>query len=84
MEGLARTRDILTALRHEGFLCIHGNILVISMDHVNRECEVLEFIQELWQRLGFPGGSVGKNPSARAGNTGSIPGPGRSPMLWSN
>ena len=62
MEGLARTRDILTALRHEGFLCIHGNILVISMDHVNRECEVLEFIQELWQRLGFPGGSVGKNP----------------------
>ena len=29
--------------------------------------------------LGFPGGSVVKNPPANAGNMGSIPGPGRSP-----
>ena len=29
--------------------------------------------------LGFPGGSVVKNRPANAGDTGSIPGPGRSP-----
>ena len=29
--------------------------------------------------LGFPGGSVIKNPPANAGNSGSIPGLGRSP-----
>ena len=33
---------------------------------------------------GFPGGSVGKSPPAHAGDTGSIPGPGRSHMPWSN
>ena len=31
----------------------------------------------------FPGGAV-KNPPANAGDMGSIPGPGRSHMLWSN
>ena len=29
--------------------------------------------------LGFPGGSVVKNPPANAGDAGSIPGPGRYP-----
>ena len=29
--------------------------------------------------MGFPGGSVVKNPPANAGNTGSIPESGRSP-----
>ena len=48
MEGLAQTGDILTALRNEGFLCVYGNILIISMHHVNRECEIFEFVQELW------------------------------------
>ena len=32
----------------------------------------------------FPGGTVVKNLPANAGDTGSIPGPGRSHMLWSN
>ena len=32
----------------------------------------------------FPGGAVFKNPSANAGDTGSIPGLGRSHMPWSN
>ena len=32
----------------------------------------------------FPGGTVVKNPPANAGDTGSIPGPGRSYMLQSN
>ena len=30
--------------------------------------------------VGFPGGSVVKNPPVNAGGTGSIPGPGRSYM----
>ena len=34
--------------------------------------------------LGFPGGSVVKNPPANAGDMGSIPGPGRSHMPSSN
>ena len=33
---------------------------------------------------GFPGGAVDKNPPANAGDTGSIPGPGRSHMPQSN
>ena len=43
-----------------------------------------------WQFLGdksfrdFPGGAVVKNQPANAGDMGSIPGPGRSHMLWSN
>jgi len=34
--------------------------------------------------LNFPGGAMDKNPPANAGDTGSIPGPGRFHMLWSN
>ena len=33
---------------------------------------------------GFPGGAVVRNPPANAGDTGSIPGPGRSHMPQSN
>ena len=32
----------------------------------------------------FPGGAVDKNPTANAGYMGSIPGLGRSHLLWSN
>ena len=32
----------------------------------------------------FPGGAVVKNQPANAGDTGSIPGPGRSHLPWSN
>ena len=32
----------------------------------------------------FPGGAVVKNPPANAGDTDSIPGPGRSHMPWRN
>ena len=35
-------------------------------------------------QMGFPGGTVVKNPPANAGDTGSIPGPERSHMLQSN
>ena len=34
--------------------------------------------------LGFPGGTVVKNPPANAGDTSSSPGPGRSHMPQSN
>ena len=33
---------------------------------------------------GFPGGAVVKNSPANAGDMGSSPGLGRSPVLWSN
>ena len=36
-----------------------------------------------WE-AGLPGGSLVKNPPANAGDTGSIPDPGRSHMPWSN
>ena len=34
--------------------------------------------------MGFPGGSVVRNPPANAGDTDSIPGPGRSHMPQNN
>ena len=34
--------------------------------------------------IGFPGGTVVKNPPANAGDMGSIPGPGRSHMPQRN
>ena len=34
--------------------------------------------------LGFPGGTVVKNPPANAGDTSLSPGPGKSHMPWSN
>ena len=34
--------------------------------------------------MDFPGDIVDKNPPANAGDMGSIPGPGRSHMPWSN
>ena len=39
------------------------------------------FLKHAWD---FPGGAVVKNPPAKAGDTGSSPGPGRSHMPWSN
>ena len=38
----------------------------------------------LYPNRDFPGGTVVKNLPANAGDTGSIPDLGRSPMLWSN
>ena len=36
------------------------------------------------QQRDFPGAAVVKNLPAKAGDTGSSPGPGRSHMMWSN
>ena len=38
----------------------------------------------LLRMLDFPGGAVDKDLPASAGDTGSIPGPGRFHMPWSN
>ena len=42
--------------------------------------------EQIWKKtvLGFPDGTVVKNPPANAGETGSSPGPGRSHMPRKN
>ena len=44
----------------------------------------LAIIKKATNNWDFPGGAVVKNPPANAGDTGSIPGPGRSHMPRSN
>ena len=39
----------------------------------------LDMTEQITLKNSFPGSSVVKNPLANAGDTGSIPGPGRSP-----
>ena len=46
---------------------------------VLKEENLLVVLVEKWW-VGFPGGTVVKNPPANAGDMGSIPGPGRSHM----
>ena len=41
-------------------------------------------IKSISENLGFHGGAVVNNPPAKAGDTGSIPGPGRSHVPRSN
>ena len=45
---------------------------------------LMVFESKNWMGEGFPGGSVGKNPPANAGDTGSIPNLRRSHMPQSN
>ena len=45
-------------------------------------CVLKHFLKH--ELMGFPGGLGIKNPPASAGDAGSIPGAGRSLMLWSN
>ena len=45
---------------------------------------VRRILTQLTKRQDFPGGAVVKNPPANAGDTGSIPDPGRSHVPWSN
>ena len=71
------------------YLFYSTNILVI----LPHQCSNIAFPQPelissfnffLKYVLGFPGGTVVKNPPANAGDMGSSPGPGRSHMPWSN
>ena len=49
-------------------------------------CQCLPLTKVVTKRRAsdFPGGTVVKNPLAKAGDMGSIPGPGGSHMPWSN
>ena len=63
----------------------HGALLLCFCENISsNECK-RKWTQDRWVFiwnhcwLGFPGGSVVKNPPASAGDVGSIPGSGRSP-----
>ena len=63
------------------------------MDHCNKHTFLLKFLNK-WEAersekleydcWDFPGGELVKNLPANAGDTDSIPGPGRSHMPWRN
>ena len=69
------------------FFCSFSNFLINSCAFLedNNEFNVniitSDKLTELWS---FPGGSVVKNPPVNAGDTGSIPGLGRSHISQSN
>ena len=50
----------------------------------DKEAKFHQFKEYLKLPRDFPGGAVVQNPPANAGDTGSIPGPGRSHMPQSN
>ena len=53
--------------------------------HLHYSCNIIpEYSLCTKGNEGFPGGTMVKNPPANAGDMGSIPGPGRSHMPWSN
>ena len=59
-----------------------GSLVLRHKDYFALKAIENKQIQEkIW---GFPDGSVVKNLPANAGDMGSIPGPGRSHMPWSN
>ena len=53
---------------------------------MKNSCSVKDNIKRIRksQNRDFPHGTVVKNPPANAGDMGSIPGPGRSHIPWSN
>ena len=52
--------------------------------HLYKELSKQQFKNPIRKWRDFPGGAVVKNPPASAGDMGSIPGPGRTHMPWSN
>ena len=70
---------LLMVLHKESSLRGEGSHLESSQNRC------FSYITSVFRNLqDFPGGAVVKNPPANAGNTGLIPGPGRSHMPWSN
>ena len=58
--------------------------VVSFQTYTDQEIELQKYPTEIERSfLGFPGGAVVKNPPAKARDTGSSPGPGRSHMPWS-
>ena len=56
---------------------------MIDLPIIDTDLNKNEVLIKVWER-DFPGGTVVKNPPANAGDTGSIPGLGRSHVPWSN
>ena len=54
----------------------------MSWNQTNILCQSINTIKN--KTSGFPGGAVVKNPPVNAGDTGSVPGPGRSHVPRSN
>ena len=50
----------------------------------SEDCRAREKVQDQNLVVDFPSGPVVKNPFTNAGDSGSIPGPGRFHMPWSN
>ena len=59
------------------------NMLFNKVLGENEDC-VFYFYLKNQRHWDFPGGTVVQNPPANARDVGSIPGPGRSHMPWSN
>ena len=91
------TGDILPARSHLAMSgnifgchnCVRGKLLASSGIETRMLLNILHCIRQPpttknYPALGSPGGAVVKNPPANAGDTGSIPGPGRSHMPQSN
>ena len=55
-----------------------------NQDMDDKEAKFHQFKEYLKLPRDFPGGAVVQNPPANAGDTGSIPGPGRSHMPQSD
>ena len=47
---------------------------------VRHNCVTKHLTQHIDDEQGFPGGSMANNPPANAGDTGSVPDPGRFPL----
>ena len=58
--------------------------MIISIDEAKAFDKIQHPIMIKTLTTGFPGGAVVENPPANEGDTGSIPGPGRSHMPQSS
>ena len=72
------TMKIARCTQREGFLRIQAHM---TLDRISYTLTLLT-VGNIYEVIrGFPGGTLDKNPPANAGDTGSIPGPGRSYVL---
>ena len=74
--------NTLTRFRQKAGCFLRSSVSQINTEHIERT---------RWGRWTYkqvvqdsPGGPLVKNPPANVGDTGSIPGPGRSLMIWGN
>ena len=70
--------------RWGNFCCNPGIPVALPLSPVKQFLPLLLEKEKKGGGRGFPGGAVVKNTPASAGDTGWIPGPGRSHMPWNN